>query len=287
MPVPIGWVKTRCAKPSGTGSRRPEPRSIGRCGCCRETGATACTRFMPSAAKSTTSPMARCRSNTSLRLSQGGARRSRRFTAGIRATSWRGRCRGPVRRYQLRREDFLAIIAGMEMDARADIRAPDLATLDLYCARVASAVGHLSVHVFGDPSACRPCRRRIARPGAAADQHPARPRRGCRSATPLSAARNPRSARDSRYRAGGHSAASGVAGGVPRRRRHRRRPLPGGRRRRWSNARTVRCAQPRLWRQSTARRSRLCSARNGAIRRSASVCRRSLKLWLVLRHGLL
>jgi presqualene diphosphate synthase len=59
----------------------------------------------------------------------------------------------PVRRYRLRREDFLAVIDGMEMDAREDIRAPDLATLDLYCARVASAVGHLSVHVFGDSSA--------------------------------------------------------------------------------------------------------------------------------------
>jgi presqualene diphosphate synthase len=56
-----------------------------------------------------------------------------------------------LRRYRLRREDFLAVIDGMEMDAREDIRAPDLATLDLYCARVASAVGHLSVHVFGDP----------------------------------------------------------------------------------------------------------------------------------------
>jgi presqualene diphosphate synthase len=59
----------------------------------------------------------------------------------------------PMRCYRLRREDFLAVIDGMEMDAREDIRAPDLATLDLYCARVASAVGHLSVHVFGDPSA--------------------------------------------------------------------------------------------------------------------------------------
>jgi squalene synthase HpnD len=58
----------------------------------------------------------------------------------------------PIRRYQLHREDFLAVIDGMEMDAREDIRAPDMATLDLYCARVASAVGHLSVHVFGDPS---------------------------------------------------------------------------------------------------------------------------------------
>jgi squalene synthase HpnD len=58
----------------------------------------------------------------------------------------------PTRRYGLRREDFLAVISGMEMDAWEDIRAPDFATLDLYCARVASAVGHLSVHVFGDSS---------------------------------------------------------------------------------------------------------------------------------------
>jgi phytoene synthase len=58
----------------------------------------------------------------------------------------------PISRYHLRRHDFLAIIDGMEMDAREDIRAPNLATLDLYCTRVASAVGHLSVHIFGDPS---------------------------------------------------------------------------------------------------------------------------------------
>jgi presqualene diphosphate synthase len=58
----------------------------------------------------------------------------------------------PVRRYALRRDDFHAVIDGMEMDAATDIRAPDMATLDLYCARVACAVGHLSVHVFGDAS---------------------------------------------------------------------------------------------------------------------------------------
>ena len=45
--------------------------------------------------------------------------------------------------------DFLAVIAGMEMDVRADIRAPDRATLDVYCDRVACAVGRLSVRVFG------------------------------------------------------------------------------------------------------------------------------------------
>ena len=56
-----------------------------------------------------------------------------------------------VNKFGLRREDFLAIIDGMEMDVPADIRAPDDATLDLYCDRVASAVGRLSVRVFGLP----------------------------------------------------------------------------------------------------------------------------------------
>jgi phytoene synthase len=56
---------------------------------------------------------------------------------------------GPVKKFGLRREDFLAIIDGMEMDVVSDIRAPDLATLDLYCDRVASAVGRLSVRIFG------------------------------------------------------------------------------------------------------------------------------------------
>src|SRR5436190_17755230 len=56
---------------------------------------------------------------------------------------------GPVKAFGLKREDFLAIVDGMEMDVPADIRAPDMATLDLYCDRVASAVGRLSVRVFG------------------------------------------------------------------------------------------------------------------------------------------
>jgi squalene synthase HpnD len=54
-----------------------------------------------------------------------------------------------VRDFSLRKEDFLAVIDGMDMDAAEDIRAPDWATLDLYCDRVASAVGRLSVRVFG------------------------------------------------------------------------------------------------------------------------------------------
>ncbi len=55
----------------------------------------------------------------------------------------------PIRRFKLARVDFLAIIDGMEMDGREDIRAPSEETLDLYCDRVASAVGRLSVKIFG------------------------------------------------------------------------------------------------------------------------------------------
>jgi presqualene diphosphate synthase len=56
-----------------------------------------------------------------------------------------------VKSFGLKREDFLAIVDGMEMDVPQDIRAPDMATLDLYCDRVASAVGRLSVRIFGLP----------------------------------------------------------------------------------------------------------------------------------------
>ncbi|MFY9761295.1 MAG: presqualene diphosphate synthase HpnD [Xanthobacteraceae bacterium] len=54
-----------------------------------------------------------------------------------------------IRNFDLAHGDFLAVIAGMEMDVVSDIRAPDTATLDLYCDRVACAVGRLSVRVFG------------------------------------------------------------------------------------------------------------------------------------------
>ncbi len=56
---------------------------------------------------------------------------------------------GPVDRYALPREEFLAIIDGMEMDARESLCAPDMETLRLYCRRVAGAVGMLSIRIFG------------------------------------------------------------------------------------------------------------------------------------------
>jgi phytoene synthase len=55
----------------------------------------------------------------------------------------------PVKKYGLRKADFLTVIDGMDMDVAEDIVAPDKKTLDLYCERVASAVGRLSIKVFG------------------------------------------------------------------------------------------------------------------------------------------
>ncbi|WP_242146133.1 presqualene diphosphate synthase HpnD [Sphingomonas sp. BAUL-RG-20F-R05-02] len=54
-----------------------------------------------------------------------------------------------VRRFDLQQDDFLAVIDGMAMDVEADVRWVPFETLDLYCDRVASAVGRLSVNIFG------------------------------------------------------------------------------------------------------------------------------------------
>ena len=57
----------------------------------------------------------------------------------------------PVQLFGLGKQDFHDVIDGMEMDIHADIQAPDWATLDVYCDRVASAVGRLSTRIFGLP----------------------------------------------------------------------------------------------------------------------------------------
>ncbi len=57
----------------------------------------------------------------------------------------------PIDRFALRKTDFEAILRGMEMDAVEPLRIPDQSTLDIYCDRVACAVGRLSVRVFGAP----------------------------------------------------------------------------------------------------------------------------------------
>ena len=54
-----------------------------------------------------------------------------------------------IARFGLHKDDFLAVIDGVEMDARADIQGPSLNELELYCDRVACAVGRLCVRIFG------------------------------------------------------------------------------------------------------------------------------------------
>jgi len=55
-------------------------------------------------------------------------------------------------RFGLLEKDFLAVIDGMQSDADQVIVAPSDAELDVYCDRVASAVGRLSVRAFGEAS---------------------------------------------------------------------------------------------------------------------------------------
>jgi phytoene synthase len=66
-----------------------------------------------------------------------------------------------IARFDLARADFEAVIDGMAMDVARDMRWPSAAELDLYCDRVASAVGRLSVRIFGMEDA----------PGLALAQH--------------------------------------------------------------------------------------------------------------------
>ena len=96
-----------------------------------------------------------------------------------------------VHRFGLRQADFLAVLDGMRTDVDADVRAPAFADFDLYCDRVASAVGRLSdtrVRHAG-----RGGRRAGPQPGprAAVHKRPARPGRGRRHRPPVHAARVP------------------------------------------------------------------------------------------------
>lgn len=64
-----------------------------------------------------------------------------------------GLLRQPVADYGIAQADFHAIIEGMEMDADKAIQRPSWEELDKYCDHVASAVGRISVRIFGEESA--------------------------------------------------------------------------------------------------------------------------------------
>lgn len=63
---------------------------------------------------------------------------------------------GPVRRFSLPQDEFLAVIDGMETDAAPTVRMHTLDDLLVYCRQVAGAVGMLSIHAFGTPRAPGP-----------------------------------------------------------------------------------------------------------------------------------
>ncbi|NNF79528.1 MAG: presqualene diphosphate synthase HpnD [Rhizobiales bacterium] len=56
-----------------------------------------------------------------------------------------------VAKFDLEKSDLIAVIDGMEMDLGTPIRAPQRPTFDLYCDRVACAVGRMCVKIFGEP----------------------------------------------------------------------------------------------------------------------------------------
>ena len=150
-PLSENAMTAAAIEPDGRRDRAPAAaRSISPCASCRRRSARRCSRSMRSAARSTTSPT----------TTRPRAERACGARAVARATSTRSM---PARRR--RRSHCLAARDASVRPAQArisspsstawrwmsveDIRAPDLATLDLYCDRVASAVGRLSVRVFG------------------------------------------------------------------------------------------------------------------------------------------
>ena len=157
-----------------------------------------------------------------------------------------------VRTFDLQREDFLAVIDGMEMDVVADIRAPDFATFDLYCDRVASAVGRLSVRVFGmEREAGLALAHHLGRAlqmtnilrdlDEDADNRPA-----------LSAARGAGRSRNRQRRSCGGAGEPGNRQSLRACRRARRAPFRRSRQRSWRIARAAPCARRASWKAPTA-----------------------------------
>lgn len=74
-----------------------------------------------------------------------------RIFAGTPSTLIGEALKSPVQEFGLKADDFNAVIDGMETDAAESVRLKTMDDLDLYCDRVACAVGRLSNPVFGAP----------------------------------------------------------------------------------------------------------------------------------------
>ena len=60
-----------------------------------------------------------------------------------------------IKEFKLEKKDFLSIIYGMRMDSNSKIVFPTHKKLELYCDRVAVAVGYLSIKIFELPRSAR------------------------------------------------------------------------------------------------------------------------------------
>ena len=56
---------------------------------------------------------------------------------------------GPVTQYGLEKKYFMEILNGFEMDRSGEMLRPSISKLELYCYRVASCVGLISINIFG------------------------------------------------------------------------------------------------------------------------------------------
>ena len=54
-----------------------------------------------------------------------------------------------IKKFDLNKSDFISIIKGMKMDINEDIKFPSKKKFELYCDRVAVAVGYISINIFG------------------------------------------------------------------------------------------------------------------------------------------
>jgi squalene synthase HpnD len=72
-----------------------------------------------------------------------------RLYAGARTRPITHALLAPVARFGLHRDDFLALVDGVTMDASGRMCAPSLLELELYCRRAAGAIGMLSTTIFG------------------------------------------------------------------------------------------------------------------------------------------
>jgi phytoene synthase len=140
---------TRCSR--GARSRNRARRSSSACRRCRASAAAPSTRSTPIAGSSTTSPTAPRRRRRSAGRSRLAARD--RDPGRSLADAVGRELAFAVARFGLPVAELHALLDGMETDAAERVRLPDDAALDLYCRRVAGAVGVLSIHIFGAPGA--------------------------------------------------------------------------------------------------------------------------------------